>query len=74
MQFEGGQIVAGFLILRDVNGQRHGLRSVNGIHESDDGRTLLTVPGGRIVVVDSDFDETLRHFEGLQSRPPARPR
>lgn len=71
MMFEDGNIVDGFVVLKDADGKRHGLWSVQSVYETEDGETVLTVGGSRMILVDRDFDVTMQRLD-VAARPPVR--
>ena len=58
---EAGQRVGRFLVVRDVEGQRHAIAvgAVSAIGETDHG-ALLLLPGGRLIHVPQPLDRLLR--------------
>lgn len=61
-----GERVGTFIVLRDITGRRHALRSnaIVGISDSDDlqDETVLTIQGGRTLLVRASMDEVLAWF------------
>jgi hypothetical protein len=60
-----GTRVGRFIVLRDVNGRRHGIAagSVAAVCDNDEG-VLLLLPGGRIVQVAQSLDVILAWLTG----------
>lgn len=61
-----GERVGIFVVLRDIEGRRHALRgnAIVGISDSDDlnDETVLTIQGGRTLLVRASMDEVLAWF------------
>lgn len=60
-----GQRVGRFLVVRDIEGQRHAvsLSAVTALGETDDG-VLLLLPGGRLIHVPQPLERMLQWLGG----------
>jgi len=51
------------IVLRDADGRRHAIRpgAIQAASEGDDGgmTTILTLPGGRMLIIDEPLDEVI---------------
>ncbi|MBP2315527.1 hypothetical protein [Azospirillum soli] len=75
MEIEDGSQQGPYIVLRDAaEGRRHAIRpnSIMGIHELEDGRTMLSLSGAKIILLDEDFDAAVSRLADYG--PPSRPR
>lgn len=69
------QRAGGFVLLRDMAGQRHALRlgAIQAVSEdTETGRTLLSCAGGRVLVLEADFETVLQLLDPQAAAPSSR--
>lgn len=65
-QLADGTRIGRYVVLRDVDGRVHAVAtgSVGAVSETDDGETLLTLPGGRMLRVGERIETVLGWLTG----------